>query len=70
VTDAPLWVAVSEDEQIEQTGDDREPGAPRLAGDESLPQVEDAADPEKLAGNKEQEQGEQEQREEIALPDH
>ena len=42
---------------------------PGLTGDEPLPEVEDAANPENLAGNKEQEQGKQEQIEEIGVRD-
>ena len=61
MTNSKAAEAVSEEEQIDNTRDDREPGAPGLPGDESLPKVEDAANPEKLAGNKHHEDGEEEQ---------
>ena len=44
--------AVNEEEQFDEAGDNREPVASGLPGDESLPKVEGAANPEKLAGNK------------------
>src|SRR5438093_13271915 len=50
--------AVGEDEYINEACDDREPGAAGLTRDEPLPEVEDAANPEKLAGDTDQEQGE------------
>jgi hypothetical protein len=61
MTDSKAAEAVSEEEQIDNTRDDREPSAPGLPGDESLPKVEDTANPEELAGNKHNEDGEEEQ---------
>src|SRR5882724_8107925 len=61
MTDSRPDQVVSEEKHIDNTRDDREPGAPGLAGDEALPEVEDEANPENLAGNKDQEQGEEEQ---------
>jgi hypothetical protein len=69
VTNSPLGVAVGEDKQIDQARDDCEPDAAGLAGNEPLPEVEDAANPENLAGDKDQEQGEEEQSEEIGVRD-
>jgi hypothetical protein len=53
--------AIGEEEQIDSTRDHRQPGPSGLPGDESLPNVEDAATPEKLAGNQHHEDGEEEQ---------
>ena len=61
MTDSKAAEAISEEEQIDNTRDDREPAAPGLSGDESLTKVEDAANPEKLAGNKHHEDGGKEQ---------
>jgi len=69
VTKTPLGVAVQEDKQINQARDDREPSAAALTGDEPLPQVEDTANPEKLTGDKDQEQREEGQSEEIGVRD-
>jgi len=52
---------VSEEEQTNNTCDGRKPGAPRLPGDESFPKVDDATNPEKLAGNQHHEDGGEEQ---------
>jgi len=48
--------AVNEEEQFDEAGDSREPDASGLPGDESLPKVEGAPNPEKLAGNKHHEE--------------
>ena len=61
VTKTPLGVAVQEDKQIDQARHDREPGPAGLTGNEPLPEVEDAAKPENLAGYKDQKQGEEDQ---------
>ncbi len=61
MTDSKAAEAVSEEEQIDNTRDDRKPGGPGLPGDESFPKVKDTANPEKLAGNKHNEDGEEEQ---------
>jgi hypothetical protein len=58
VTKTPLGPAVQEEKEIDEARDDREPCPAGLTRDQPLPEVEDAANPEKLAGNKEQEQGE------------
>ena len=58
VTKTPLGVAVQEDKQIDQARHDREPGPAGLTGNEPLPEVDEAPDPENLAGHKDQEQGE------------
>ncbi len=42
---------VSAEEQIDNTRDDRKPGAPRLPGDESFPKADDSTNLERLAGN-------------------
>src|SRR6266446_6630477 len=47
-----VCIAVNEEEQFDEAGDSREPGASGLPGDESLPKVEGVPNPEKLAGNK------------------
>ena len=52
--------AVSEEEHVHNTCDEREPCAPALPGDQSHPDVEDTANPEKLAGNQHHEDGEEE----------
>jgi len=67
VPKTPLGEAVQEDKRIDQARHDREPGTAGLTGDEPLPEVEDTANPENLAGNKEQEQGEGDQIEKIAI---
>jgi hypothetical protein len=56
-------------ECADQARDDREPGAAGLTGNEALPEVEDTANPEKLAGDKDQEQREERQSEEIGVRD-
>src|SRR5437773_6153821 len=61
MTKAPLGVAVGEDKQIDHARDDRKPAAAGLTGNEPLPEVEDAAKPENLAGYKDQKQGEEDQ---------
>jgi hypothetical protein len=53
--------AVSEEEKIDNTRDDRKPGASGLPGDESFPKVEGAPNPEKLAGNEHHEDAEEKQ---------
>ena len=55
--------------KIDEACDDREPGAAGLTGDEALPEIEDAANPEKLAGDKDQEQCEDQQIKKIGLRD-
>jgi hypothetical protein len=57
VTKGPLGIAVSEDKQIDEASDRRKPNAAGLTGDEPLPDVENAAKPEKLASDKDQEYG-------------
>jgi hypothetical protein len=54
-------VVVNAEEEIDETRDDLKPSAPGLPRDESFSKVEDAANPEKLAGNKHYEDGKQEQ---------
>ncbi len=64
---------LNQEEQIEEQIDidkargDRTPGAPRLTGDESFPKVEDAANPEKVAGNKHHQEGKERQVNEAPL---
>jgi hypothetical protein len=53
--------AVNEEEQIDKGRDDRKKAAPGLSREESFAKVEDAADPENLAGNKHHQDGEEEQ---------
>lgn len=43
---------VKEEKEIDKARDDRKKSAPGLPGKESFPEVEDAANSEKLAGNK------------------
>jgi hypothetical protein len=57
VTKGPLGVAVSEDKQIDEGSDRRKPNAAWSTGDQPLAAVENAANPEKLAGDKDQEYG-------------
>src|SRR6266702_442659 len=52
---------IGEEEQTDNTRNGRKPGAARLSGDESFPKVDDATNPENLADNQHQEEGEEEQ---------
>src|SRR6266849_7824467 len=67
VNHSQVGEAVSEEEQIDSTRDHREPGAPWLPGDESLPKVENATNPKKLAGNKHHQEGDEEQVKEASV---
>ena len=51
-----MGTAVSEEEKIDSTYGRREPDASRLPGNESLTKIKGAANPENLAGNKDQEE--------------
>ena len=53
--------AVDTEEHVDNRRDDGEPNAPGLPGDKAFPQIEDAANPEKLADNQQHEDGEEEQ---------
>jgi hypothetical protein len=48
------WVAVSDDEQVRKVDDDCDPGTAGLTGKEPLADINNASDPENLAGGKEQ----------------
>ena len=61
MTDSRAGEPESKEEQIDKTRDDREPGAPGLPGDESFGEVEDAANPENLAGDENDEDGQEQQ---------
>jgi hypothetical protein len=67
VNHSQVGEAVSEEEHIDTTRDHHEPGAPWLPGDESLPNVEDAANPKELAGNKHHQDGKEEQVKEASV---
>jgi len=60
------WVATSVHEHINQSCDDRKPRAPDTAGKETSHEIDDAFNPENLAGNKNQEQGQEDQVKEAA----
>jgi len=66
--DIPRADVVSEEEQADHSRDGRKPGAPGLPGDESFPETDEAANPEKLAGNQDHEDGGEEQEKEGPLP--
>jgi hypothetical protein len=57
----PLRVAVHEDKQIKPDSHDREPEAAGSSGNEPLFDIDEAPNPENLAGYKDQEQGEDDQ---------
>jgi hypothetical protein len=51
--------AVSDDEEIYEVHDTYEPGTAWIPGDEPLAEVNDASEPEDLAGDKDHEQGQE-----------
>jgi hypothetical protein len=61
MTDSRAGEPLSKEEQKDKTRDDREPGAPGLPGDESFAKVEDTPNPENLAGDEHDEEGQEEQ---------
>jgi len=67
VKQAQVSEAVNEEEQIDCTRDYREPGTPGLPGYESLPKVECATNPKKLAGDEHHNYGEEEQVKEASV---
>jgi len=58
VKDPEVGEAVDTEEQVDNRRDDGEPEAPGLPGEEVLPKVEGAVNPEKLAGNQQHEEKE------------
>ena len=61
MTLTPLRVAVQQDKQIDHNSHDREPDAPGSSGNKPLFDIDQAPNPENLAGYKDQEQGEEDQ---------
>jgi len=67
MTLTPLRIAVEEYKQINHYSHDHEPGAPRSSRNEPLFDIDEAPNPEDLAGYKDQEQGEEHQLETAEL---
>jgi hypothetical protein len=56
VQDSEVGETVDTEEHVDNRRYDGEPGAPRLSGDDAIPHIEGAANPEKLAGNQKHEE--------------
>jgi hypothetical protein len=61
MTDSNTREPVREEEQIDQSRSDREPGTPGSVTNDSFPYIEDAPNPEDLAGDEHDEKGQEEQ---------